>query len=155
MATHVPVWIVWLQGLSVPLVTALGAWIAYQQMKIARSKLKHELWDKRFGVYETTISIIEAGKQRRLTKELLDVSFKNTAGSWFLFDANAATKIRAVFSYAEEAMGMNLTTYNDKSAEEQLYWRNRQIEEAYVELERLRQEINEAFRPFLKLDRLT
>ncbi|SAK46531.1 hypothetical protein AWB76_00931 [Caballeronia temeraria] len=40
------------------LVAAFGGWIAYQQMRINRTKLKVDRFDKRFEVYETTMDFV-------------------------------------------------------------------------------------------------
>ena len=51
-ACPLPLWIQWLQALAVPVVAAVGAWIALQQMHLARVKLRHDLYDRWFAVYQ-------------------------------------------------------------------------------------------------------
>lgn len=46
-----PLWTFWVQALSVPALAAVGAIIAFQQMSIARTKLQHDLFDRRVEVY--------------------------------------------------------------------------------------------------------
>lgn len=43
-----------LQALLVPLLGFLGAYIAWQQMVTARTKLKHDLFDRRFAIFAAT-----------------------------------------------------------------------------------------------------
>jgi hypothetical protein len=47
-----PLWIQWLQALAVPVIATVGAWIALQQMHLARVKLRHDLYERRFAVYQ-------------------------------------------------------------------------------------------------------
>jgi len=44
------------QALLVPTVAVVGAYIALQQVTIARAKLRHDLFDRRFKVFETARS---------------------------------------------------------------------------------------------------
>ena len=45
-------WVQTLQALAVPMIAAVGAWIAIQQMRIARIKLQHDLYDRRYAVFQ-------------------------------------------------------------------------------------------------------
>jgi hypothetical protein len=47
-----PEWVQWLQALTVPTIAGVGAFLAWQQVKIARTKLRHDLFDRRFAVFE-------------------------------------------------------------------------------------------------------
>jgi hypothetical protein len=47
-----PEWVQWLQALAVPTIAAVGAVLAWQQVKIAQTKLRHDLFDRRFKVFE-------------------------------------------------------------------------------------------------------
>jgi hypothetical protein len=47
-----PFWVQVLQALAVPVIAAAGAWVALQQMHIARVKLQHDLYDRRYAVFE-------------------------------------------------------------------------------------------------------
>jgi len=49
-----PEWVQWLQALSVPTIAAVGLLLAWQQVAIARTKLRHELFDRRFKVFEAS-----------------------------------------------------------------------------------------------------
>ena len=154
MRPELPIWISYMQALAVPFIAALGVWIALQQMRVARSKLRHDLWDKRFGVYEATVQLIEVASQRRLSQEFLDQHFQKITGSMFLFDNDAVLSIWGVYGHAKMALGMGLTPYSDKPPEEQQCRRDEQIEAAYVFLASYERELANVFRPFLKLDRL-
>jgi hypothetical protein len=47
-----PEWVQWLQALAVPTIAAVGLLLAWQQVAIARTKLRHDLFDRRFKVFE-------------------------------------------------------------------------------------------------------
>ena len=61
-----PVVIVWMQALSVPLLGAFAAWIAYQQWRTADRKVQIDLFDRRFAVYDAArsavVDIVAKGK---------------------------------------------------------------------------------------------
>jgi hypothetical protein len=47
-----PEWVQWLQALAVPTIAAVGVLLAWQQVTIARTRLRHDLFDRRFKVFE-------------------------------------------------------------------------------------------------------
>ena len=49
-----PEWVSVLQALLVPVIAAVGAWIALQQMHLARVRLRHDLFDRRFAILQST-----------------------------------------------------------------------------------------------------
>lgn len=48
---HLPAWLLWVQASGVPALAGVGASLAYQQMQIARTKLQHDLYERRIKVY--------------------------------------------------------------------------------------------------------
>lgn len=69
-----PHWTAYSQALLIPIVTVLGLLIAWRQWRTARNKLKLDLFDRRFAVYDTARtflgSIATSGKvhEDELTK---------------------------------------------------------------------------------------
>jgi hypothetical protein len=53
-----PEWVQVLQALLVPTIAVVGALLAWQQVKIARSKLRHDLFDRRFAVFEAARTLL-------------------------------------------------------------------------------------------------
>ena len=47
-----------LQALAVPVIAAAGVWIARQQMHIARVKLQHDLYDRRYAILQAVHSML-------------------------------------------------------------------------------------------------
>ena len=57
-----PAWLQYLQVLqvgAVALIPLIGAWIAWQQVQIARVRLQFDLYGKRFAVFEAARRLIE------------------------------------------------------------------------------------------------
>lgn len=61
-----PIWTIILSALLVPTVAIIASFIAYQQWRTAQNKLKHDLFDRRFSVYESSrnflASVMTSGK---------------------------------------------------------------------------------------------
>ncbi len=53
-----PHWTAYLAALLVPIVAILGAFIAYRQWRLAQNKLKLDLFDRRFKVYEAARELL-------------------------------------------------------------------------------------------------
>jgi hypothetical protein len=65
----------------------VGAWVGYQQMQIARVKLQHDLFDKRFKVYEAARTLLVAATNKdQPTHEDLNTFYGMAADALFLFD---------------------------------------------------------------------
>jgi hypothetical protein len=80
-----------LKGLGVVILGAIGAYIAYQQYKLAENKLKLDLFDKRYAVYEAIrkvlSSLVTLGAGNSLRGDILMREFDiGTADASFLLD---------------------------------------------------------------------
>lgn len=51
-SSALPEWLQWLQALAVLFIAGIGAWIAYRQMNIADTKLQHDLYDRRYRIFD-------------------------------------------------------------------------------------------------------
>jgi DNA gyrase/topoisomerase IV subunit B len=85
-------WVDIFSALLLPVVAILGSFIAYQQWKINKTRLQHELFDRKYLIFEATIEFIGA--------VMADVSVKNvdryaflqkTKGSQFIFNGSIVT----------------------------------------------------------------
>lgn len=47
-----PIWMQWAQAIALIIIPLVGAWIAFRQAQLARAKLKFDLYDRRFKVFE-------------------------------------------------------------------------------------------------------
>jgi hypothetical protein len=86
-----PLWIQILQALALLAISAVGACLAWQQVRIADAKLAHDLFDRRFKVYDATRRmLVEVGRTRNASNEVIDAFTVNTAEAIFLFDDDLA-----------------------------------------------------------------
>ena len=53
-----PLWMQYLQAVALLLLPAIGAWIAWQQVQIARVKLQHDLYDRRFAIFNAARKLL-------------------------------------------------------------------------------------------------
>jgi hypothetical protein len=86
-----PMWITYLSALLVPAIAALAVAVAVAQWRIARNKLKLELFERRHSVYVATLEAIN----RIISSEEPDANFierfqMGTAGVKWLFGPEVA-----------------------------------------------------------------
>ena len=86
-----PHWTAYLTALLTPVVAVLGSFIAYRQWRLAQNKLKLDLFDRRFKVYESTRdfvgSIMTSGKSK--DEEIFKFMSATREAKWLL-DASIA-----------------------------------------------------------------
>lgn len=79
-------WTTYLSALLTPTVAVLGALIAYRQWRLAQNKLKLDLFDRRFSVYEAArnllASIMTSGKAR--DEEVFKFMVATREAKWLL-----------------------------------------------------------------------
>jgi hypothetical protein len=152
MSYQLPWWMQWLQAMAVIGIAGLGARIAYKQATIAEGKLKLDLFEKRFKVFD--------GARNALANVLRhgDIRPKD-------LDEYSAAVLDAVFLFNEE-----IEEYLEGLRKEMagLYFINQQLEQAgdddqkrakyadaaYKKMTKLTDELpilKEKFKPFLKL----
>lgn len=61
-----PFWVQVLQALAVPVIAAVGAWVALQQMHIARVKLQHDLYERRYAVFEAVRRFLDEAVSHKI-----------------------------------------------------------------------------------------
>jgi hypothetical protein len=148
-----PPWLQYLQAGAVILIPLIGAWIAWQQVQIARAKLHFDLYEKRFAVFEAARSLIgEAIRSANLTTSSLNAYTLGTADAVFLLSDDVNKYLRDVakhavalstMQYAIEPLPVGSQQRVDMSEKigEETLWFNNQLDELIAH-----------FRPFLKLD---
>jgi hypothetical protein len=84
-------WTAYLSALLTPTVAVLGSFIAYRQWRLAQNKLKLDLFDRRFAVYEAArallASIMTSGKAK--DEELFKFMSATREAKWLLDTAIA------------------------------------------------------------------
>lgn len=76
----------WLSSLTTPLIAILGIWIAYQQYKLQRYKLRKDVSEARIAIFFAVKNLLQSGlKQNNPDIEAVDEFNLAVAGSTFLF----------------------------------------------------------------------
>jgi hypothetical protein len=85
----------WFPQFLLAVIGACGVWIAFQQMAIARQKLNHDLFDRRYAVYLAVRDFIAAVRNREtaLHETVLSFHFAILPAP-FLFDAEMNAYLR-------------------------------------------------------------
>jgi hypothetical protein len=60
MSNALPAWLQYTQVLAVIVIALVGTWIAYKQFQLAEVKVKHDLYDRRFAVFEAARQLLYA-----------------------------------------------------------------------------------------------
>lgn len=120
----------YLQSILVPLIAVITTYIAYRQWKIEKTKLTHDLFEKRFEVYRQfqiyQSYIIQTGTCGLKQYELF---VSNTSESIFIFSDDIATLKRSFEEKGMELWGIEKELESDKwSADEKSTKINRRLE---------------------------
>jgi hypothetical protein len=148
-----PLWVQVLQALAVPVIAAVGAWVAAQQMYLARVKLQHDLYDRRYAVFEAVRRFLDEAMSNKIVSPETFRSFTlGTSDAEFLFDDRLAEYLREMHTHGAHALSIFFTmehmpdgedkTAASKKAGEHQSWLVSQIDG-----------LSARFRPFLELDR--
>jgi hypothetical protein len=147
-----PLWVPVLQALGVPVIAAVGAWIALQQLHLARVKLQHDLYDRRYAVFQAVRRFLdEANFGKVVSEETLRSLVLGTADAAFLFDDGLAAYLKEMRDHATRFQNLSVTMEGFEGKE-----RLRAGEVAQENFMWLMEQIGgltEKFQPFLKLDR--
>ncbi len=156
MNALLPVWaqilLLVMQALAVPVIAAVGAWVAIQQMRIARVKLQHDLYDRRYAVFQAARTLLaEVITSRDASDEAFRAFSIGTADAAFLFDDSLSTYLKAIHDRAAKLHSISqvlptLPVGDEKASAvrvsgEHFLWLNDQIAV-----------LTGKFRPFLRLD---
>ena len=86
-----------LSGLLTPLIAILAGYIAWQQYRTARDKLKLDLYDRRFRVYRGLMDFLHAVIQEgSASRDALGKYYSETNEKKFLFDADVTDYMEEV-----------------------------------------------------------
>jgi hypothetical protein len=103
----VPGWVQILQALAVPVIAAVGAWVAIQQMRIARIKLQHDLYDRRYAVFQAVRRFLdEALANQLVSSETLRAFVLGTSDAEFLLPDDLAEYLARMSERARTAQSI-------------------------------------------------
>jgi hypothetical protein len=69
-----------LQGLAVLVIAPMRTWVALQQMYLARVKLQHDLYDRRYAVFEAVRRFLDAAVSTRVVSPEIFNTFVLSTG---------------------------------------------------------------------------
>lgn len=149
-----PDWVQILQALAVPVIASVGAGVAIQQMRIARVKLQHDLYDRRYAVFQAVRRFLdEMVINRVVSQETLRAFVIGTADAEFLFPDELATYLGEMSRRARKAQSIYMTM--PSLPQDSQEWRNASLA-ASEQTQWLVEQIDgltARFRDVLKLDK--
>jgi hypothetical protein len=151
-----PLWVQILQALAVPVIAAVGAWVALQQMHIARVKLQHGLYDRRYAVFQSVRSLLnEVNINKIVSPETFQSFVIGTTDAPFLFDDGLAEYLKEISHHArslQSLQSINLVMESMPAGDQ----KTAALRKAGDHLQWLLQKIDvlaAKFQPFLQLDK--
>ncbi|MCI1046932.1 hypothetical protein [Caballeronia zhejiangensis] len=162
MAAESPsVWVTVIQAsaaLLSPIIAVAAGWIAWQQVRINRNKLKLDRFEKRFAVYETTMEFLGSMIfYEKVSDHNMEQFLKVTRGAQFMLSPEVALYLdeirRNAVRFRQIALGFNPYEQmvksggvlpKDPNAKEKatlVAWFKEQMEEG----------VNKAFAPYLSV----
>lgn len=155
MATSsLPGWVSIFQAVLVPVIAVIGAWVAIQQMRIAKVKLQHDLYDRRYAVFEAVRRFLnETAANALVSDETLRAFVSGSADAEFLLPDDLAAYLGKISERARKSQSIyRCVPHLPESSQE----RKDAINAANLELEWLIAQIEELsprFRDVLKRDK--
>lgn len=151
-----PLWLQILQALGVLFISGVGALLARQQVRIARIKLQHDLYDRRYRVFEFARTLlIEVATHADASDEVIYSFVRGTGDAVFLFDDDLVQYLKEMRDHAtrlhsiEKVMDTILPDTPQranavKAAGEHVVWLTKQLDDLPAK-----------FKPSLQLDKRT
>ncbi|MBR7924600.1 hypothetical protein QZM26_21615 [Burkholderia multivorans] len=136
-----------------PIIAIVGGWIAWQQVRINRNKLKLDRFDKRFAVHEAAMTFVAAVcRSSDASVDEMNDFLAKTRGTRFLLSKEIADYLNEIHNKAGHLHSLNTTMQSLVLTEE---WRKK-FAEKWAELNEWFQQqldvIPERFAPFLSVD---
>ncbi len=151
MDEALPLWMKYLQATSIIMLPFFGTWITLRQMRLAEAKLKHDLFDRRFAVFEAAANFIatilrEGNVQNNdilsYSRKIVDAEFllDDSVSAYLNSLRERASKLHVYAIESEDSSPTQQASINKK------YEELRFFAAQFVELRK-------QFRPFLKFER--
>jgi len=148
-----PACLQYLQALALVAIAAIGAWLAWQQVQIARVKLQHDLYDRRYRVFDATRKLVlNICVNRTASVEDTSAFRLGTGDAVFLFDDDLTKYLEQMSMNVFDIYLSHRVLKNEREGEQRtkavtlikkhLVWFDEQLEI-----------ITDKFTPFLKLDK--
>ena len=104
----IPLWLQILQATAVLCISGVGAWLARQQVQIARVKLQHDLYDRRYRVFEAVRTLlVEVATHAEASNEAVFAFVRGTDDAVFLFDDDLVKYLTEIRHHAARLHAIN------------------------------------------------
>jgi len=151
-----PTWISEMQAFSLPAIAVGGAFIAYQQYRIARQKLRLDLYDRRYKIYSCLLDAVISALNETATNTF-DVSTRELnqklREARFLFDAKTFDYFNeletSVLQYRNRTLSIRQFDFFQQSEAQSLL--NRHHKSAHI-LDESMTYLHALMRPYLNID---
>ncbi len=103
-----------------PVIAVFAVWIAFQQKKINEERFKHDLFDKRYAMYESTKELFRhvlVGDE--IKRNNLDDYRYATKGSIFIFSSKTSSYLNEVYT---NSLKLNASIKNKNMDEDLFDW---------------------------------
>jgi hypothetical protein len=151
VTSELPGWVSILGALSTPTIAAFGLYIAWRQWRTGRSKLKLDLFEKRYAVLDAARAFVKSvNAEGNATPDAIRSYKIGVAQCEFLFDGKIDRALTAMLVDAYELQTLNLTLGELSDTDE----RKRNVEQQRIIKERINdqfQETSKQVAPFLNL----
>jgi hypothetical protein len=98
-----------IQSLGVLAIAAVGAWIAFHQMQLAAVKLQHDLYDRRYRVFEAARKMLaEVTTHATAADETMRAFLLGTGDATFLFDDSIAAYLEEMRQHAAKLTSIGI-----------------------------------------------
>lgn len=137
-----------------PVVAVVGAWIALQQMYLARVKLQHDTYDRKYAVFQAVRWVLlgVAALKRAPTIEDMRGFINEMAAAPFLFDSQLVKYLNEIEGRVFRANGLHdIIITNDLSTDEQKENASKELDKHISWLSEQSDVVSDKFRPALEL----
>ena len=156
--SQLPVWVQYAQALGAPVLAVIiggfGAWIAFQQMRLAGIKVQHDTYDRKYAVFLAVrwVLTVVSGLKRAPTLEDMRHFINQMAAAPFLFDVHLVEYLKEIEVHVFRANGLqDITIGNDLSTDEDKATASREFDGHISWLSEQSDIVTEKFAPSLKL----
>lgn len=105
MAPQLPIWLQYAQTIGVLAIAFVGAFIAWQQVEIAREKLRHDAYDRRFKLYDAAGKFLaQIIKSAKIDGDDVREYREGIGEAVFLLDEETAAFLISIADRAQFAM---------------------------------------------------
>jgi hypothetical protein len=151
--TLLPPWVQYVKAFSLLFIAFVGAWIAFRQMQIAAMRLDHDLYDRRYAVFNATRKMLaEFVSHANVTTEDLRAFLLGTGDAVFLFDDRIAEYLQEMRRRASSVASINIALEALPVGEQ----RSKAVQVSMGHVQWLIEQLDglsDKFKPYLRLSR--